>query len=274
MILMDGKRLAEKIYGELREAISHSGRTYRLAVIVVGEDPVIAKFVGQKKKIGESIGVDVRVYPFPESISTNELRKRIAEIVHEEKNTGVIVQLPLPPHINKQSILNSVVPEKDVDVLSARAVGDFTVGKSKIAPTVVGAIQALFKEYAIDPKGKSVAILGAGALVGKPVSIWLMRESSIVTTITEETHHPEEIVKRADIVVSGIGKPGYVTGDMIQEGAAVIDAGTSESEGKILGDIDFDSVSKKARLLTPVPGGVGPLTVAMIFKNLLLLAEK
>lgn len=270
---MDGKALAEKIYHELREEVSSSGRHLRLAVVVVGEDPVIAKFVAQKKKIGESIGIDVRLYEFPDSITTNELRKRVAEIVHEDKNSGVIIQLPLPPQINKQSILNAVTPDKDVDVLSARAVGDFSVGKSKIVPTVVGAIQALFREYQIETKGKRVAILGAGALVGKPVAMWLLRESSIVTAITEETEHPEEILTKSDIVISGIGKPAFITADMICEGAVVIDAGTSESQGKIKGDVDFDSVSKKASHITPVPGGVGPLTVAMIFRNLIDLQK-
>ncbi len=274
MILMDGKALAEKIYAELRDEVSKSAKKYRLAVILVGENAVIEKFVEKKKKIGEHIGIDVRVYHFPESISATELRKRIAEIVHEEKNSGVIIQLPLPPHIEKQSILNAVVPEKDVDVLSARAVGNFSVGKSRIAPTVVGAIQELFREYKIDVKGKTVAILGAGALVGKPVATWILRESSVVTVITEETPNPEEILQKADIIISGIGKPGYITGDMVKEGVVVVDAGTSESEGKIRGDVDFDSVSKKASYITPVPGGVGPLTVAMIFKNLLVLAKK
>lgn len=274
MVILDGKALAEKIYTELREEVSKSAKKYRLAVILVGENAVIEKFVETKRKIGVRIGVDVRVYHFPESISATELRKRIAEIVHEEKNSGVIVQLPLPAHIEKQSILNAVVSEKDVDVLSARAVGNFSVGKSRIAPTVVGAIQELFREYKIDVKGKTVAILGAGALVGKPVAMWIMKESSVVTVITEETPNPEEILKKADIIISGIGRPGYITGDMVKDGVVVVDAGTSESGGKIRGDVDFDSVSKKASYITPVPGGVGPLTVAMIFKNLLALVRR
>lgn len=274
MILMDGKALAEKIYAELHEEVSKSAKKYRLAVILVGENAIIEKFVETKRKIGARIGIDVRVYHFLESISATGLRKRIAEIVHEEKNSGVIIQLPLPAHINKQSILNAVVPEKDVDVLSARAVGDFAVGKSRISPTVVGAIQELFREYKIDVKGKAVAILGAGALVGKPVAMWVMKESSVVTVVTEETSNPEEILQKTDIIISGIGKPGYITGDMVKEGVVVVDAGTSESGGKIRGDVDFDSVSKKASFITPVPGGVGPLTVAMIFKNLLALARR
>ncbi len=273
MMILDGKALAEKIYSELRDEVSKSARKFRLAVIVVGEHPVIEKFVERKKKIGESIGIDVRVFHYPETISGNELRKRIAEIVHEEKNTGVIVQLPLPPHIQKQSIVNAVIPEKDVDVLSARAVGDFAVGKSVIAPTIVGAIQELFREYKIDVKGKTIVVLGAGALVGKPVMMWLLREPCVVTAVTKETAHPEEILKSADIIISGIGKPGYITGDMIKEGVVVIDAGTSESEGKVKGDVHFDSVSPKASFLTPVPGGVGPLTIAMVFKNLLALSH-
>ena len=274
MILMDGKALAEKIYAELREEVAKSAKKYRLAVILVGENAVIEKFVETKRKIGVRIGVDVRVYHFPESISATELRKRIAEIVHEEKNSGVIIQLPLPSHIEKQSILNAVVPEKDVDVLSARAVGNFSVGKSRVAPTVVGAIQELFREYKIDVKEKTVAILGAGALVGKPVAMWILKESSVVTVITEEMPNPEGILQKADIIISGIGKPGYITGNMVKDGVVVVDAGTSESEGKLCGDVDFDSVSKKASYITPVPGGIGPLTVAMIFKNLLALARR
>ncbi|TSC78104.1 MAG: methylenetetrahydrofolate dehydrogenase (NADP+) / methenyltetrahydrofolate cyclohydrolase [Parcubacteria group bacterium Gr01-1014_33] len=282
MIILDGKALSQKILSGLAEEIKKFPRKLRLAVVVVGEDPVVRKFIEQKKKTGESIGIDVRVYPFKEAITTNELRKRIAEIVHEKKNTGVIIQLPLPPQINKQYILNSVVPEKDVDMLSGRALGSFIVGKhptgrasgfSPIMPPVAGAVKALFEEYAIPYTEKNIVILGAGNLVGRPIALWMLQQGATVSVITENSPNPQSLILQADIIISGIGKPHSVTGDMVKEGAVVIDAGTSESEGKLVGDIDFDSVSQKASHITPVPGGVGPLTVAMLFKNLLTLAK-
>lgn len=259
---------------ELKTATAGMEKHLRLAVIVVGKDPVVDNFIAQKKKAAESVGIDVRVYPFPADITTNELRKRIAEIVHEKKNTGVIIQLPLPPHINKQYILNAIPPEKDPDVLSARAIGNFVVGKSQIMPPVVGAIKTIFEEYEIDYRAKSVAIVGAGALVGRPVALWLMSEGVGFTLVTENTPHPEAALREADIVISGIGKPRHITADHIKEGAVVIDAGTSESAGEITGDIDANSVAGKAFALTPVPGGVGPLTVVSLFKNLAILAKQ
>ncbi len=210
------------------------------------------------------------------------MRKRIAIIVHEADPDGIIIQLPLPPRISTQYILNSVPPEKDVDVLSARAVGDFSVGKSKVLPPVVGAIAALFHEYGIDYKTKHVVVVGAGALVGKPVAAWLANEKVSFTVVDENTPDISEFTKKADIIISGVGKSGLITDDMVKVGAVVIDAGTSEGspstgsgrQVSLVGDVDFDSASKKASHITPVPGGIGPLTVAMIYKNLLTLATR
>lgn len=245
----------------------------RLAVVVAGEDPVVRSFIGEKKKAAESVRIDVRVYPFDAEITTNELRKRIAEIVHEKKNTGVVIQLPLPPQINKQYVLNAIPPEKDVDVLSARAVGNFAVGKSPIFPPVAGAVKALFEEYGIDYADKNIVVIGAGLLVGRPVALWFLQEGATFTVVTEKTSQPENALRSADIIISGIGKPRYITGDMVKEGVTVIDAGTSESAGEIVGDVDFDSMSSKASYITPVPGGIGPLTVAILLKNLVTLAK-
>lgn len=274
MILLDGKKLAEKILNEVRKEVAGVKKKLRLAIVVLGNDPVVKSFIEKKKEAAKSVGIDVRVYPFPETITTNELRKRIAEIVHEKKNTGVIIQLSLPEHINRQYILNSVTPEKDVDVLSARSLGNFISGKSLLMPPVAGAAMALFDEYSISYQNKHVTILGAGALVGKPTALWLLREHVSFSMITSKTATPALLIREADIIIAGIGKPKYVTGDMVKEGAVVIDAGTSESKGKIVGDVDFESVLKKASALTPVPGGVGPLTVAMLLKNLVILAKK
>lgn len=271
--LLDGKALAEKFLSELKIEYARLAKRPVLAAVVVGEDTVVLRFVLQKKKIAEALGVDFRVYDYPADISTNDLRKRLAVIVHDADPAGIIIQLPLPAHINQQYILNSVPPERDVDVLSARAVGDFMVGKSKILPPVVGAVKALFEEYGIDYKTKHVLVVGAGTLVGKPVAAWLANEKASFTLVDENTPDIADFSAKADIIISGVGKPGIITGGMVQEGAVVIDAGMSEAGGRPSGDVDFDSVSPKAAYITPVPGGVGPLTVAMIYGNLLTLAR-
>lgn len=273
MEILDGKKLSADMLAETSQTVKEMGRRIRLAIIVVGRDPSVEKFIAQKKKTAASVDIDVRIYPFEDSITTNELRKRAAEIVHEEKNTGVIIQLPLPPHINARYILNAVTPGKDVDMLSARAVGDFFTGKSKILPPVVGATKAFFETYRVDYKEKYIVIVGAGNLVGRPVALWLAGERATFSVIQMNTFNPEEFLRRADIIISGVGKPRFITGDLVKDGVVVIDAGTSESEGKLVGDVDFESVSKKASLLTPVPGGVGPVTVAVLFRNLVALAR-
>lgn len=275
MIVMDGKKIAERILGDVQTDVATLAKKPRLAVVVVGEDPVIQSFIREKKKAAERVGIDVRVYPFPADITTNALRTRIGEIVHQKHNTAVIIQLPLPSHINKQYILNAIPPEKDADVLSARAVGNFAVGKSTVVPPVVGAVQALLQEYAINWRdGSHIVILGAGALVGRPLALWLAREHAHITVIGTDAEKKQDIIRTADIVISGTGKPGIVTGGMIKEGGVVIDAGTSESEGKVRGDADTDSVKETAAYLAPVPGGVGPLTVAVLMRNVVTLARK
>lgn len=281
MTLLDGKKLSQKILEEVKQEVLALGKNIRLAVVVVGDDPVVRKFIEQKKKAAESVGIDVRIFPFEASITTNELRRRMAEIVHEEKNTGVIVQLPLPAQINAQYILDSVPPEKDVDILSARALGNFVVGKSLVIPPVAGAIKSFFEEYKIDYKSKNTVIAGAGNLVGKPAALWFLNEKVTFSVVRSGTQNPQEFLKRADIIISGIGKPKFITGDMVKEGVVVVDAGTSESEGpstelgvkKVVGDVDFDSMAPKASYITPVPGGVGPVTVAVLLKNLAALAK-
>lgn len=274
MVLLDGKKLSEKLIERLKQEIKNSKKELRLAIVVVGRDPVVEKFIAQKKKSAEAVGAGIKIYPFDEKITTNELRKRISEIVHEEKNTGVIIQLPLPAHINTQYILNAVTPEKDIDVLSSRALGNFIVGKNPIYPPVAGSIKALFGEYQIDYKNKQILVLGGGNLVGRPVALWLLSEKCSFQIISKESPDTEKYLRDADIIISGVGKPGFVRGDMIKDGAIVIDAGTSESGGKLVGDGDFESVAKKASYIAPVPGGVGPVTVAVLLQNLFILANK
>lgn len=271
--ILDGKKLSEKILEEVKKEVANLEGKTRLAIVLVGEDPVIKKFIEQKKKVAESVGINIRIYPFDEKITTNELRKKIAEIVHEEKNSGVIIQLPLPSHINAQYILNSVTPEKDVDMLSAKSLGNFIVGRSPILSPVAGAVKAFFEEYKIEYKNKHIVVAGAGSLVGRPVALWLFSEHASFSVINQDTPNPENFLREADIIISGIGKPKFITGEKVKEEVVVIDAGTSESEGKLVGDVDFGSVSKKASFITPVPGGVGPVTIALLLKNLVTLSQ-
>jgi methylenetetrahydrofolate dehydrogenase (NADP+) / methenyltetrahydrofolate cyclohydrolase len=274
MILLDGKVIAQEVKMELKERVKNSRRVPRLGIVMVGKDSVSSKFVELKEKFARDIGVKTQRYEFEDAITASQLRARLKDVVHEARNDGVIIQLPISAHIDTQSILNTVTPEKDVDGLSARAVGDFQVGKERVMPPVVAAVMLLFKKYGIEVKGKKVAVVGYGRLVGQPLSAWLLREGAQVNIISDESQFDPAILKNADIVVSGAGKPHLIKGEYIKEGAVVVDVGTSEINGEVAGDVDFDSVSRVASSLTPAKGGVGPLTVAMVFKNLLVLSQK
>ena len=272
MILLDGKKLSQKILAEVKGEIEKIGRPLRLAVIVVGKNPVVEKFVEQKKKAAESIGIDVEMFVFNGMIAGEELLRETRKIVASKEYAGVIVQLPLPPHIERVNILNAIPPAKDIDVLSSCAIGNFIAGNHLVLPPVAGAAQAFFEEHKIPYKEKQIVIAGAGHLVGKPVALWLLSEGATFTMVTGATQNPGDILRQADIIISGTGTPCWITGDMVKEGVVVIDAGTSESEGEIAGDVDFESVAKKALFITPVPGGVGPVTIAILLSNLVVLA--
>lgn len=272
-MIIDGKKLAEEIKAELKAGVLGLNKKIRLAVIKAGKDKVTEKFLEQKKKFGDAVGIDVRMYQLPEDISTNKLREKVSEIVHIKENDSVIVQLPLPKQINTQYILDGIIPEKDQDVLSSKSIGLFASGRSKILPPIVGAIKYIFDKNNVDVRGKKVTVIGAGRLVGKPVAVWLMSQGATVTAIDEKTADPTLHTKDADILISGVGEPNLVGPQMVKSGVIAIDCGTSESEGKLVGDID-PKVADKAFLFSPVPGGVGPLTVAMLFKNLVELAKR
>jgi methylenetetrahydrofolate dehydrogenase (NADP+)/methenyltetrahydrofolate cyclohydrolase len=270
-MIVDGKAIAEKIKSSLREEISKSGRKIRLAIIKVADDPVTVKYLEVKRKFAEAIGVNVRIYDVPRDISTNKLREKISEVVHIKENSGVIVQLPLPEGINMQYILDAITPEKDPDVLSSKSLGKFASGKG-ILPPVAGAIKEILTAYDVEPKAKTAVVVGAGRLVGKPAASWLINEGATVSIIDENTKDPENYIKNADIIISGVGKPNLIKTGMVKDGVVAIDCGTSESSGQVVGDIDM-KVSEKASLFSPVPGGIGPITIAILFKNLVELAK-
>lgn len=272
-MIVDGKKLAEEIKISLKNEVVKLGKKIRLAVVYVGKNAVTEKFLEQKKKFGGAVGIDVRVYNLPEDISTNKLRKKLAEVVHIKNNTGVIVQLPLPKQIKTQYILDGIIPEKDPDMLSSKSFGLFSSGRSKIFPPIVGAVDHVFTAYGVQLKAAKVVVLGAGRLVGRPIAIWLISQGSAATVIDENTTDPTLHTLNADIIISGMGMPHLITKDMVKDSAVVIDCGASEAKGKIAGDID-PAVAEKALLFAPVPGGIGPIVVAMLFKNLMELGKR
>ncbi|MEW5907583.1 MAG: bifunctional 5,10-methylenetetrahydrofolate dehydrogenase/5,10-methenyltetrahydrofolate cyclohydrolase [Patescibacteria group bacterium] len=254
-MIIDGKKIAEEIKDSLKKEIDASKKKLKLAIVQVGENEVSKKFIEQKQKFAEEIGVKTKIYNLPVDISTNKLRKKMAGI--NKLNDGVIIQLPLPEQVNTQYILNSIPAQKDVDVLSEN--------RSKCLTPVVGAIKEIFERNKIDVRGKDIVVIGRGILVGRPAAIWLISQSATVSVLTSQTKNPEFYTRNADIIISGVGKPNLITPDMVKDGVIILDAGTP-------GDVD-PAVAGKASIFTPVPGGIGPLTVAMIFKNLLELQK-
>lgn len=279
-MIIDGKKIAEEIKNSLKEEISKSGKKLKLAIVQVGDNEVSKKFIDRKIKFAEEIGVKTRIYNLPEDISTNKLRQKMAEICHIKENNGVILQLPLPAspagrpkHINTQYVLNGIIPKKDVDVLSSRAFGDFATGRSKILPPLVGVIKEIFEKLKVEIADKNIVIIGKGILVGKPIANYLINLGATISVLNSRTPNLGGYTLMADIIISGAGKPHLIKPDMVKDGVIIIDAGTSIKEGKILGDM-YPEVAKRASLFTPVPGGVGPITVAMVFKNLVVLSRK
>ncbi|TSD02741.1 MAG: methylenetetrahydrofolate dehydrogenase (NADP+) / methenyltetrahydrofolate cyclohydrolase [Parcubacteria group bacterium Athens0714_26] len=260
-MIIDGKKIAE----EIKSTLDSAG--LKLAIVMVGDDEASKKFIERKEKFAQDIGVETRVYNLPADISTTELRKKMAEISHIEENDGVILQLPLPVQINTQYVLNGIIASKDVDVLSSRSFGDFSTGRSKILPPVIGAIKEIFKRNNVEVKNKNVVVVGAGKLVGMPASVWLINQGATVTVVNEFTPDISKFTKNADIIISGAGKPWLIKPEMVKDNVIIIDAGS------LVGDVE-PTVAEKASLFTPVPGGIGPLTVAMVFKNLIELNKQ
>lgn len=275
-MIIDGKKIADSLEFRLKAAVSASKKELRLAIVLTTDDPATQAFVRKKEEFGKRIGVDVRVYEEAENaVSARHLRDRVSELASISENNALIVQLPLPEVVgNIQKVLNAVVPEKDVDMLSARSVGDFTVGTSDTMPPVVGAIQEIFRQENIFQSlaGITALVIGAGSVAGRPVSQWLIREGVAVTVVTKETKHGDTMyyAKTADLIVACAGSPSLVTGDMVKEGVVAIDVGITKVDGKFKGDFHLDSVAPKAKLITPPIGGMGPIVVAKVFENMLL----
>jgi methylenetetrahydrofolate dehydrogenase (NADP+) / methenyltetrahydrofolate cyclohydrolase len=269
-MIVNGRALAEDIKTELKQKTQN--KNLRLDVILVGDNIVSEKYVARKKKMGEEIGVEVVVHELLSDIAQVDLEEEIEKLNNNERVNGIIIQLPLPARmssdgpaqIDEQNILNLVSPEKDIDALGS---------ETRVLSPTVGAIKEILERNNIDLKNKKAVVLGKGKLVGRPVAIWLTQEGANVEIIDSKTAEVDSIklLQNADIIVSGVGKPSLITPDKIKEGVVLIDAATSEQNGSLKGDAD-PACADKCSLFTPVPGGVGPLTVVMLFKNLLELS--
>ena len=271
-MVIDGKKLAQEIIEELKKERKKITKKIRLAVVMVGDNSASFSYIKQKEKVAKEIGIDTRVYQYADSIKTKELRKKVGEICRVTYNRGVIVQLPLPPSINTQVVLNAVLPQKDPDVLCEKNLGSFYANRLQILPPVLASIKFLLEKYEISIEGKNVLIIGRGRLVGKPASLWFINQRATVITANSKTKDLEKFINNADIIVSSAGKHGLITGDLIKKGVIIFDAAVVSEDGKLKGDCD-DSVKDKTGLITPVPGGIGPLCVAFLFKNLLELVK-
>lgn len=273
-ILLDGKALAEKIYtrifSEIRE--KHDENIPKLVVILVGNDPASEVYVGNKEKSCKKAGILSETILFPETVTEEELLETIAKLNGDPTVTGMIVQLPLPKHIDAQKVIHSIAPQKDADGFHPLNLGNLYLSKETefLPPATPAGIIALLEENGIEISGKNAVVIGRSNNVGKAVALMLLNRNATVTVCHSKTKNMEEYIKNADIVVVAVGKKEMITGDMVKEGAVVVDVGIHRNEdGTLCGDVHFESVAPKASYITPVPGGVGPMTVASLIKNTL-----
>jgi len=272
MKILDGKKLADRILDNLKREIKSRRLKLRLAIILIGNGAISKIFIHGIEKDSRKVDIDFNLYKFPAKINRKKLKEEIEKIVKNPQNSGIVIQLPLPKKFLTEELLNLIPQEKDINVLSEKSLGKFYQGTLKILPPTVEGILELLKNYKIKISGKDVTILGAGRLVGLPLAIQLLKEKATVSALNEFTKDASFFTKKADILISGVGKPNLIKENMIKKGAVVIDAGTSIKKETVAGDIDFKSISRKASFLTPVPGGVGPMTVACLLKNLVKLS--
>ena len=276
--IIDGKLVSQKIKDCLKEKIAiykqQTGKDITLAVLLVGENPASQVYVRNKIKACEYVGIKSLSYYLPETVTQEEVSQLVKSLSSDENVNGILVQLPLPKGIDEESILKLIPAEKDVDGFSSENVGNLLLGKeTTVACTPFGVIK-LLEEYNVDLSGKNAVVIGRSNIVGKPMAMLLLQKNATVTICHSKTKDLANIVKNADVIVAAIGRPCFVTDDMVKDGAVVVDVGINRVDGKLVGDVDFDSVSKKASLITPVPGGVGPMTIAMLMENTYLSAVR
>ena len=272
--ILDGKALAAKMKESIRGSAAALPRKPGLAVILVGDDPASRVYVTSKRRDCEECGFYSEEYALPAETTQAELLALVDELNGREDIDGILCQLPLPRGLNEKEVLLAIDPAKDVDCFHPFNVGQLTIGEPVFSPCTPGGVMELLKEYGIDPAGKRCVVLGRSNIVGKPMGMLLLHANGTVVTCHSKTPDMAQLAATADILVSAVGKTGLVTGDMVKEGAVVIDVAMNRNEaGKLCGDVCFEEAAAKASYITPVPGGVGPMTRAMLMKNTLTAAK-
>ena len=275
MAIIDGKQYAATLRAEIREKIERAGIQPGLAVVIVGQDPASQIYVRNKIKACAEVGIRSFAYELPETATQEQLETLLEELAKSNEVHGILLQLPLPKGFDADSAMEKIPVEKDVDGFSKENLGLLTLHKERIVACTPSGIMKLLEHYKIDVTGKNAVVLGRSDTVGKPMAMLLLNANATVTVCHSKTQNLKEICQSADILVSAIGKAKYVTADMVKDGAIVIDVGMNrDGNGKLCGDVDFDEVSKKASFITPVPGGVGPMTITMLMYNTCLAAFK
>ena len=277
-VIVSGKALAEKIRGELKEKVTvfekKHGYAPGLAVILVGDDPASHVYVNNKEKACVALGMKSEVRRLPVETTQEELLALVDEYNAREDIHGLLVQFPLPAHLSQQAVLERIDPGKDVDGLTVANSGALASGLPGLVSCTPRGVIELIRSTGVSMAGKNAVVVGRSNLVGKPVAMLLLNENATVTICHSKTQNLKQICAQADILVAALGRPEFLTGEYIKEGAVVIDVGTSRVEGKLKGDVKFDEAEQKAAFITPVPGGVGPMTITMLLDNTLLAAER
>ena len=267
-VLIDGKKISAQVKDECKERVAKENMDVTLAVIQVGNDPASTVYVGNKKKACEYVGIHSLSYELSEETTEEELLALVEKLNADDTVNGILVQLPLPSHINEDKVIQTISPKKDVDGFHPQSVGALSIGQPGFVSCTPAGIIQLLKRSGVVIDGKECVIVGRSNIVGKPMAMLMLRENATVTVCHSHTKDLKEVTKRADILIVAIGKPKMITADYVKEGAVVIDVGIHRPEGgKLCGDVDFDSVEKTASAITPVPGGVGPMTIAMLMNN-------
>lgn len=274
MNIIDGKKIATEVLSQLKTEVSALPFQPVFCDVLVGNDKVSAQYVAMKAKTAEKIGIKFRAAVFPDNVPKQELIDEIKKICQEPNMRGLIVQLPLPANLPKQEILDAINPDIDVDCMGSLNLDNFYKGHIRFIPPTAAAIMAILENLKIDLLSKQILVVGQGELVGRPVTFLLKQKGLLVNIADINTKNTAELLKQADVIISAAGKAYLITGEKIKQGAVVIDAGTSESGGGIVGDVDFNSVSQVASAISPVPGGVGPMTVAMLLNNVVKAAKE
>ena len=273
MVLIDGKKVSGEIRNRLADEIQElkkkTGKTPGLATVLVGDDPASAVYVRNKNKICGELGFQSFEQKLSADTSEEKLLQLVGELNSNKDVHGILVQLPLPDQIDSEKILQAIDPKKDVDGFHPVNVGKLVVGNALLTPCTPTGIIALLDRYDIEISGKHAVIIGRSNIVGKPVSILLLHRNATITICHSRTQNLEEVTRSADILVAAVGRANFVTDEMVSEGTVVIDVGINRVDGKLTGDVDFEPVSKKASHITPVPGGVGPMTIALLMENTL-----